>query len=403
LTATKAAPSPISSEGKQVDWWFTFKFNSATYPGRTKTADEKNGIFGGTLEDYDDQASDSKKFSQRYAHASSDNPSLRLGEECVGTTLTDPLGATFGQVYDGDYFYVVWNDQLYGNPINNKDSPWGHSKGMAAWNEDGEGFVLQVSTPSWPASGSRKHPRQNDGNTLGYINDDDIEVSQHFFALKLNAADLQLVLEAARNAHVGTDPKQPELVNNGGPAEIQAIVDSLGKSPKNPECLTKQLSTGVTLISKPSTFAVPPWQLVSAELGGLDLRVASWWMNPAIYSTTASTEIACWNEALAKPGGVDIATTGTWQEDSIGVKGGSGPDFNHAKIGVSTDPSKPYSIFGDMNQQGALCEGYNKPGQKCSSSQNGRGGLFYAVPDKDLFEQVSKLLAGESAPTEKPE
>src|SRR5207253_6991089 len=63
--------------------------------------------------------------------------------------------------------------------------PWGHSKGTLAWNDAGEGFVLQVTTPSWPAAGSNKFPRKTDGNTLGCVKDDNVEVSQHFFALKL--------------------------------------------------------------------------------------------------------------------------------------------------------------------------------------------------------------------------
>jgi hypothetical protein len=398
---TTKAPTPLS-EGKAVDWWFAFKFNSATYPGEAKTKDEQKGIFGGELEDYDDSADDARKFSQRYASASSANTTLKLGEEHVGTTLTDPLGETFGQVYDGDYFYVVWNDQLYGNPINNKDAPWGHSKGMAAWNADGEGMVLQVSTPSWPASGSRKHPRQNDGNTLGYIDDDDIEVSQHFFSLKLSPADLQVILAGLVNAHVGTDKSKAELVNNGGPDAIQGLVEQLGKRPESPAVMTTKLSSGVTLISKPSEVAVPPWQLVSAQLGGVDLRVASWWMRPEIYSTTRSTKIGCWSGDLADPGGVEIATSGTWQDQTIGLTGGTGSKFNHSKIGVSADADTPLSIFGDMNQQGALCEGYDSPSQKCSSSQNGRGGLFYVLDDAAFHEQLSGLLSGESAPTEKP-
>jgi hypothetical protein len=51
-----------------------------------------------------------------------------------------------------------------------------------------------------------------------------------------------------------------------------------------------------------------------------------------------------------------------------------------------------------MNQQGALCEGYAEPGQKCESSQNGRGGLFYALRHTGLFEQLTQLLGGDSAP-----
>ena len=31
---------------------------------------------------------------------------------------------------------------------------WGHSKGMLAWNDDGAGVIMQVTTPGWPRSGS---------------------------------------------------------------------------------------------------------------------------------------------------------------------------------------------------------------------------------------------------------
>jgi hypothetical protein len=64
---------------------------------------------------------------------------------------------------------------------------------------------------------------------------------------------------------------------------------------------------------------------------------------------------------------------------------------NHAKIGVSTG-THTYTIFGDMNQQGALS------GPKCDSSQNGRGGLFFVVNNPRLFEGVSDLIKGDSAP-----
>lgn len=396
--ATTRPPVPVTGDGTAVDWWFAFKFNAQTYAGRVKTATERHGIFGGTLEGYDDAAGEGKTFSQRYARASSADPTLRLGEGCIGTTRTDPLGATFAQIYDGSCYYVVWNDQLYGDPVRNRDAPWGHSKGVAAWNEGGEGMVLQVSTPSWPASGNRAHPRKTDGNTLGYIKDDDIEVSQHFFALRLTPAALEHVLEALVNAHVVTDPSLPQLVRNGGPARVQALVASLGREPATPACTTQTLSTGVTLISKPSALCAPPWQLVSAALGGVDLRVASWWDRPQIYSTTRTTPIGCWKPPLGTPGAVQIATSGTWQGKRIGLTGGSGDEYNHAKLGVSTDPDHPYVIFGDMNQQGALCEGYAEPGQKCESSQNGRGGLFYALRHTGLFEQLTQLLGGDSAP-----
>ncbi len=52
----------------------------------------------------------------------------------------------------------------------------------------------------------------------------------------------------------------------------------------------------------------------------------------------------------------------------------------------------PYVIFGDMNQQGTLS------GSHCDSSQNGRGGLFFAVQDFPLFNSVRDLLQGQTAP-----
>ena len=95
---------------------------------------------------------------------------------------------------------------------------------------------------------------------------------------------------------------------------------------------------------------------------------------------------------LKKPGAVAIAKTGTWDEQEINLTAPS----NHAKIGTAVAGGKNYAIFGDMNQQGALAP----PG--CDKSQNGRGGLFFAVQDNKLFESVKELIAGETASTKAP-
>lgn len=82
---------------------------------------------------------------------------------------------------------------------------------------------------------------------------------------------------------------------------------------------------------------------------------------------------------------------GFWDTTTLRLTGGPQPDANHAKIGVSEDTSNPYVVFGDLNQQGALSG-------NCKSNQNGRGGMFYIVSDKMLFESVSALLKGETGP-----
>jgi len=383
---------PLLQKGRPVDWWFVFKFNSKVFPGCGGSA-ERACPFGGQPQSY-------KNYSQQFVYASSESPTLQQGNGCAGDTTSDPIGATFDEVYNNSYHYVVWNDQFYDDPdiagcSESCGSPWGHSKGMLAWNDAGEGLVMQVSTPSWPAAGSATFPRKSDGNTLGCVKDNDIQVSQHFFALRLNKDDVVKVLMGLNNASVVTDPKNPQLVNNGGPADVQKLVATLGVKSKSVTYSTSQLSTGVELISKPSKLQVPPWQMVSAILGGVPLRTATWWANPEIASTTASTTIACWDSSLKKPGAVEIATTGHWSGKEFGLTGGLGTNYNHAKLGVSTSTTEHYSIFGDMNQQGTLS------GTNCGSSQNGRGGTFYVVSNPQLSSSITSLISGESAPPEK--
>lgn len=378
------APAPLLNSGHPVDWWFAFKFNAEAFPGCGSGA-QRACPFGGTAQAY-------KSFSQQFAFASSADRKLRQGDGCIGAATVDPLGATFDEVYNGEYFYVLWNDQFYGDPLPTEGAPAGHSKGMLAWDMEGNGVVLQVSTPDWPAAGNSKNPRKTDGNTLGCIKqDNDVMVSQHFFSLKLTKNDVVTVLKALANASVVTDPTKPQIVNNGGPAEIQALVKALGKVSKSTTATKDTLSTGIVLISKPSKLLVPPWQMVSALLGGESLRAATWWANPEIPSTSETTKVGCWDSSLGKPGAVDIATSGTWEGTTIGLEGLAAASGNHAKIGVSTG-SHAYAIFGDMNQQGSLS------GPNCGSSQNGRGGLFYVVEDLDLFTAVRDLIEGSSAP-----
>jgi len=390
-TASTKAPVPLLKAAHPVDWWFVFKFNTEIFPGFAAGA-SRTCLFGGSVQAY-------KEFGQQFAYASSEHSTLQLGSNCVGDSTSDPLGATFDQIYDGSFHYLIWNDQFYNDPViqgctKECGAPWGHSKGMLAWDDAGEGLVMQVSTPSWPAAGNKKFPRKTDGNTLGCVRDNDVEVSQHFFSVKLTKDDVVTVLNALQNASVVTDPKNPQIVSNGGPADIQKLVAGLGVKSTAAKATIDRLSSGVHLISKPSGLHVPPWQMVSAVLGGVPLRAASWWTSPGeIYSTTASSKMACWSTTLAQPGAVEIATSGTWAGKGFGLTGGDAPNCNHAKIGVPTSGPNQYAIFGDMNQQGdAVTAG------GCGSSQNGRGGLFYVVDDAGLFSSVKELITGNTAP-----
>lgn len=383
-------PAPKVSQNDSVDWLFVFKFNAASFPSSKN--DNRPCSFGGG------EAKPYPSFSQKYAFASSESPTLAAGSGLTGTSDADPLGATFDEIWSSSLHYVIWNDQFYDHPTiagchQSCSAPWGHSKGILAWDDAGNGIVLQVTTPSWPAAAHPAHPRLGDGNTLGCVEDNDVKASQDFFSLKLSEPDVEKVLDALANASVVTDVNNPELVENGGPPAIQQRVGKLGVKSSSTAPLNVLLSSGVRLISKPSKLSVPPWQLVSALLGGVDLRTATWWMTPAIPSTTRSTRIACWSSDLGTPGAVQIATSGSWEGKAIGLKGGPSPDSNHGKIGVSTSGSHSFAILGDMNQQGALSG-------RCSSSQNGRGGLFFVVESAGLHDSLSALIQGGSAPAQ---
>jgi hypothetical protein len=379
-----AAPTPLA-QAVPADWIAVFKFNARTAP--TQAADSDRPCpFGGS-------PAHNGAFSQAYAAATSVSPTLAAGAGLAGTSLGDPLGATFAKIWNGNYNYVVWNDQFYKNPAiagcaESCSGPWGHSKGVLAWNDTGEGLLIQVTTPSWPAAGGKAHPRPGDGNTLGCIvHPNNLKFSQHFFSVRLDANDVGLVLDALANASVVTDIANPVLVRSGGPPALQLKVAKLGKRSTSTEVLDVMLSSGVRLISKPSRLNVPPWQLISARLGSIPLRAATWWAAPSIPSTTATSAIACWDPALPKPGAVEIATSGHWQGQEIDLKGGSG---NHGKIGVSLAGPHPYTIFADMNQQGALSG-------RCASSQNGRGGMFFIVENQALHDSVGALIQGTTA------
>jgi len=391
--AADETPRPLLAKNKPVDWWFVFKFNSSKQFGGCGRVEGKRACpFGGEPLTRPD-------FGQQFAFASKAGAELMEGKGCLGATMNDPVGATFDQVYNGNYFYVLWNDQFYGDPRvcgkgANCTGRWGHSKGMMAWNESGEGFVMQVTTPSWPGSGSKRIKRKS-GNTLGCVStNNNLRASQHFFALKLNKADVLKVLAALKTANVATDVNQLQVVSNGGPADVRAAVLELGKPPRKPangeriDMTRDELSTGAILITKPPYLFAPPWQLVSAELGSASQRAATWWTKPWIYSTSKSSAVKCWPKGKDKPGAVKIALTGEWADAPIKLNAPA----NHAKIGTAEVDGNRYVIFGDLNQQGSA-----SPPPDCDSSQNGRGGMFFVLKNADLHGSLSALIQGNTA------
>jgi hypothetical protein len=400
MPVSATTPVPLVATGQPVDWWVAYKFSASSFP----TADDDPGRacpFGG--------APQNAAFSLKYAVASSANPVLQDGPGLIGDSNGDPLGATFARIYGGQYYFVVWNDQFYNDPprhgpaCDDKQcgSPWGHSKGLLAWDKTGQGVLLQVTTPSWPGAASADRPRTA-GNTLGCVsNDNNVSNAQDFFALKLNRDDVKTVLKALAAASVSTDIANPQIVRRdiGGaalPQDLDALVAALGQISPSKAYMDDTLSTGVRIIVKPSALHVPPWQFVSSVLGGEPLLAATWWASPKIASTRSAADIHCWDDTLTSPPGeVDVAIKGSWDGAPVAFTGGP----NHAKVGVSLPSGEHhYAIFGDLNQQGQLGSADAPNGAKCASSQNGRGGMFFIIDNPALHDSFAKLLSGTIAP-----
>lgn len=401
---TSDAPVPLLRSEHPVDWWFAFKFNAETFP--RSDGSKPSCLFGG-------KAGGSRgyfsKIGQSFVYASSENSALQQGDGFIGDSTDDPLGATFDEIYNGDFFYVVWNDQFYRDPVlqcegssaNECGKPWGHSKGLLAWDSEGVGIVIQVTTPDWPGSGGKALPRA-EGNSLGCtMSDDDVDLSQHFFALKLTEPDVLKVLAALKQEGAVTDTGNSQLVRTGGPPEIVTAVSELGSPNTDATVTSEKLSSGVRLIAKAGGLKAPPWQLVSALLNGMPLRVASFWSGSKIYSTTSKTRTSCLSKDFGSPGAIQIALTGSWNGKTIGLSGSSQKNSdgdplgaNHAKIGVSTEDGSSLTVLADMNQDGVL----SGTGSACAVSQNVRGGMFFVLDDQGLHDGITKLIAGKTAP-----
>lgn len=394
--AAGGPPTPLLEQSKPTDWWFAFKFNAYTYPRPDGSA--PTCIFGGKP----GGSREYKLIGQSYAVASDQQPTLQMGAGYLGDSTSDPLGATFSQIYATSTYFVVWNDQFYGDPLlpcetDKKEcaAPWGHSKGVVMWDKSGSGVLLQVTTPDWPGSGV-KAPARAEGNSLGCTNDNDVLLSQDFFALNLTEPDLLAVLDALKEEGAVTDPRNTQLVRTGGPEEVQEAVAQLGSANTDSTYTDVTLSSGVRLIAKSGGLEVPPWQMISALLGQKPLRVASFWSGEKIYPTQSAGAPGCWEAGLGTPGPVDIAETGTWNNAPICLSGtactGGPKGTNHAKIAVATGDEADTVIFSDMNQDGTLTP--LNGSSACDASQNKRGGMFFLVKNKELHDSIAGLLKG---------
>ena len=298
-------------------------------------------------------------------------------------------------------------------------SPWGHSKGAFAFEEGSLGFFLQGTTPNWP------DPSQGDTFApLGCQLDNNVYLSQSFLGVTLASDDFTTiapVLEKARLCSSGSlscrNGSSGHMVDFNCTSEATRGEDwsilntafaatSTMDMPSEGLNITAPGGSTLRLFSHSAAYENPPWLLVANDLG-VDLGVASWWDFNYGQATLCSgddysnaTENYCLinNElglALNTQGGaaqsVENAIAASFMVGGADRAWALWGEFSgiasHAKFGVAGDQTSHWVVSGDQNSQGFDCS------SACNGSQQGRGGLFFAVQDEALHESLYDLLA----------
>ncbi|MFA6035188.1 MAG: deoxyribonuclease II family protein [Myxococcota bacterium] len=351
---------PLDGNGKPVDWWFLLKLpqgatslcSGTTSPGcQYWQAPRAGGVC--------------------YLYADSNNPSLQLYsspklgfDNLVGPN--NPVTRTLNQITGKSF--IIWNDQgsktSKPNKYPDKGAPIAHSKGAAAFGV-ASGFVMNASTPNFP---------DPDLYTLGCQQDDNVEVSQHFFCFSLKKDGMTSWAQSIANAQLSV------IANNnwtgifadttvGGHSTTQTL-QTLGNVP-------------IQLIVKGSKDFFIPWDYVTNTIGS-SVNALTWYASPTTPPIPQGFKSSCLYKTPANYN-IDIVTSlttpdGTYSWCGQGEANGS---YNHAKLGVG---SSPLVIAGSMNMQGDITVA------GCESSQMGRGGDFYGLQSEELFDSLNQVF-----------
>ena len=402
-----ASVSALDGFGNPVDWFAVVKLPQDAIdcdcpppPSCPSDASDSRDASGGG------QYWDDKRASGLcYLYADNNKPEFTWFRDAGFGCLSEennPVTQTLNQRPGNDY--AIWNDQMSKSAIPGtyKDcsSPRAHSKGAMIVGKSGRGVILNASTPDFP---------DPDSNVLGCSEDDNTEVTQHFFAASLPIDAMYKWKKAMVNAELC----QVNDVDDGG-VDLNPDIDAS----KTNTSVEVQTTNGepLTIIVKGAKQDGVPWDLVATETNA-DLDVLSWYANPEYYPVCKNQLTPCltgWQTDWQESGSIDkiashsinvvtsldfgkyceadISTCGTEKQFCCGL-GGSAKYKNHAKMAAATvsdeseNDDNSVVVFGSMNMQGNP-----DTTTPCSSSQMGRGGDFYTLKNKDLHESMQDLF-----------
>ena len=349
--------APLDGKGNPVDWWFLVKLPQGA-----------TSVCSGCASPACPSWQGSRSGGVCYWYADSNNPTLRfysdLGFDCLSGT-NNPVTQTLNQMKGRSY--IIWNDQ--GSKTSkpgtypDKGAPIAHSKGAAAFGGS-TGFIMNVSTPNFP---------DPDLYTLGCQEDDNVEVSQHFFAFSVNKSGMSSWAAAVANAQLSVISQ-----NNWIFADT-----TVGGHSTTANLLTLQ-NLPVRLIVKGSKDFFIPWDYVTNSLGS-SVKALTWYASPTTPPIGTGSTMNCLYQSPARFD-VDVVRSLQTPDGSFSWcgQGEASPTCNHAKIGVGIGTG--WVVAGSMNMQG------NIDSTGCESSQMGRGGDFYGFQSPSLWNGLDQMF-----------
>ena len=403
---------PLDPNGNPVDWWLALKLPTSAFPQ------------GGCCENAACPSSSKTSAGLCYLYADANNPQFTF-RTCLGQPgQSDPLSNTLNQVWllNGIQFQL-WNDQWGDGQMhdpNNKsqgcNAPGAHSKGALAYDTDGNGWYLNLSTPYFPDMSALPPD-----NSLGCQIDNNLLLAQHFFCFSLDQQNFEALAAAMTVPNfcalcVPSDSCQSvDVATTLGQDISLAFAHDSGDGSTDNVTVTLQTRGGmpITAVLKGDTSNTSPWSLVATALG-TDLTVVNYWLSEPTLPTLCAGDV--WDGSCIGSGNTINGSSLYFNDYNVenvlqltaspsnvtGLPGGNEISWsateseNHMKWGISTPRTtsitNPYlCVFGSMNQEGSA--GRNACGSSCSSGENGRGGDFFAFSNQALWTSLRNLIS----------
>jgi deoxyribonuclease-2 len=293
--------TPLNEAGQPVDWWFSYKV--------PKLHGQTTG-YEYLYHDADSKAPCKSEYR------------IDRGEGAINHTLAQALSGTPSDTLG----YILYNDERPDGAADN--GGLGHTKGCLVWDTaSGQGFWLLHSWPLFPATDlfkTQKYPTPIYGQTK--------------LCLALTLESLDAV--AGQMIH----HQEPQVYATKVPTGTSESLAQLaaGASPNDPAdsnvlSLTTVGGMAFQVIAKNRKWNDDYWNDLVGPILGVDMDVETWIRGPI-----APTE---------DKGG--IFTTADIKFVNAGALGESviWPETaDHAKWGISSDPTKPYVVVADINR-----------------------------------------------------